>query len=61
MLLDQGLFAGTSLSPADLARDLVARYEDEWGALFDPTHEWADLLLLRYDTSRVWWKDIEGL
>jgi hypothetical protein len=35
-----GFFTDTALSPTDLTRDLVARYEEEWGAPFDAAHEW---------------------
>jgi hypothetical protein len=55
-----GFFAGTALSTVELARDLVARYDEEWDKPFSPDHEWADLRLLRYDPSRVWWRDTEG-
>ncbi len=49
-----------ALSDDELARKLESLHENEWGERIDPQNPFIDLLLLRWDKTRVWWEDTEA-
>jgi hypothetical protein len=50
------------LTDAQVLQKLRDAYKDEWGEAFtyDPKNKYADQEFLRYDSLRVWWRDLEA-
>lgn len=56
-----GLFADRSaLSDAELAAELGAALQDEWGDSLTSSDPLFELFLAELDRSRVWWRDLEA-
>lgn len=49
-----------NLSDADLVEELASLWQEDMASALDVSNPYIDLYLLKWDSERVWWHDIES-